>query len=472
MKKILTLAGILFALVVLVAIALRLLIDFDAHKPGIEAAASDALGMEVRILGSAAVRLFPSLGASFNDVRVRRRDSDVARAASLRVGVRLLPLLRRKVEVAELLVDQPDILLERGKDGRFNFEAGRRVPPSSPAFSVEKGTIRKGRLVYVDDKSGSRTEVEGIDLTVIDLSLSDDRGGDLLRGVAFSGTFQARTVRAGRILLEDVRAGIGAGGGVVRIRPLRMRLFDGTGEGEIEADLSGRSAVAAVRVTLSNVRVEQALSARGGKTYASGPVSLSSSLTLRGNDARAMKRTVTGTVSLRGENLSLRGLDIDAALSKAEKSRSFDLADVGAFVLAGPLGAAATRGFRFGEFYAAAKGDETRITRLVSEWSIRDGVARAQDVAFTTRKHRIALRGELDLPGERFVGIEVGALDAKGCARLRQRISGSFRSPTLDKVSILESATAPLLGLLEQTKKLLAPGTCTPFYEGTVAHPG
>lgn len=70
------------------------------------------------------------------------------------------------------------------------------------------------------------------------------------------------------------------------------------------------------------------------------------------------------------------------------------------------------------------------------------------------------------------LGMEVGALDEKGCARLRQRIRGSFRNPTPDKVSMLESATAPLLGLLEQTEKLPAPGTCRPFCEGTVAHPG
>lgn len=42
----------------------------------------------------------------------------------------------------------------------------------------------------------------------------------------------------------------------------------------------------------------------------------------------------------------------------------------------------------------------------------------------------------------------------------------------LDTVSMLESATAPLRGLFERTKELLAPGTCTPLYEGTVAHPG
>ena len=102
---------------------------------------------------------------------------------------------------------------------------------------------------------------------------------------------------------------------------------------------------------------------------------------------------------------------------------------------------------------------------------MNDGVAEAKDVAFATRKNRIAMKGKLDVVNERFVDITVAVLDAKGCTKVRQKISGPFRNPKLDKVSTLETAIEPILGLFQQTKHLVGRGECKPFYTGTVAQP-
>ncbi len=81
------------------------------------------------------------------------------------------------------------------------------------------------------------------------------------------------------------------------------------------------------------------------------------------------------------------------------------------------------------------------------------------------------MKGKLDIVNERFVDVTVASLDEKGCAKLRQGISGSFKDPKLDKVSTLQSVAAPVLGLFAETKNLLTGGACVPFYAGTVAHP-
>jgi len=185
-----------------------------------------------------------------------------------------------------------------------------------------------------------------------------------------------------------------------------------------------------------------------------------------------MKRTLRGTVSLRGEDLTLHGIDIDAVLSKMEEAQQLNLADVGAFLLAGPLGPAVTKGYSFGGVYGAgAKGGESRLTRLVSDWTVRDGMAEAKDVAFATRKNRIALKGNLDIVHERFVDVTVAVLDEKGCAKLRQKISGPFRDPQVDKLSALQSAATSILGIFERAKQLMGRSDCVPFYTGSVAHP-
>jgi AsmA protein len=102
---------------------------------------------------------------------------------------------------------------------------------------------------------------------------------------------------------------------------------------------------------------------------------------------------------------------------------------------------------------------------------VRDGVADATDVAFTTGKNRIALKGKLDLVNRRFMDVTVAALDGKGCARVRQNISGSFGDPRMDKTSFLQSFTEPILGTLNRAGNLLGISACKPFYAGTVSPP-
>ena len=98
-------------------------------------------------------------------------------------------------------------------------------------------------------------------------------------------------------------------------------------------------------------------------------------------------------------------------------------------------------------------------------------MAEARDVAFATRKNRIALKGKLDIVNERFVDVTVAALDEKGCAKVRQKISGPFRDPRMDKVSTLESVVTPMLGIFAQAKRLMGRTECETFYAGTVPHP-
>src|SRR4030067_543181 len=96
MKKILVLLGIMTSLAILAVLAILLFLDINAHKPKIETAATQALGMEVKIQGKASLRLFPSVGISLADVRLRNRGTDLAELGVLQVSLKLFPLLRRE----------------------------------------------------------------------------------------------------------------------------------------------------------------------------------------------------------------------------------------------------------------------------------------------------------------------------------------------------------------------------------------
>jgi AsmA protein len=329
-------------------------------------------------------------------------------------------------------------------------------------------------------RGGEKTEISGIDFSLKNLSLPAAPDTPQPKGISFAGELRVKDIKGKDLALTDLDAKITASADVCDIRPFTMKLFGGKGEGGIRVDLTREKPDVQVKYMLSKFRAEESLATISQKKYLSGPMTLVPELSFRGTGAEEMKRTARGQVSLRGGDLSLHGMDIDGVLSTVEQARQMNLADVGAFLLAGPLGTAATKGYRFGGVSGAvAQGGESKIIRLVSEWTVNDGVAEAKDVAFATRKNRIAMKGKLDIVKERFVDITVALLDAKGCAKVRQKISGPFRNPKVDKVSTLETAIEPILGLfqqtkqlVQQTKQLVGRGECKPFYTGSVAQPG
>jgi AsmA protein len=477
MKKLLISLGILVALVVLAGVAILVLLDVNAYKPRIESAVSDALGMEFRIHGMARLRLFPSTSIFLSDVRLRNRGTDLAAARTLRMGVKLRPLLNRRLVITVLALEKPVIRIEKGTDGKFNYETPPRPAkpsteageaPSTPLV-VPIGTVSAGKIVYFNRKTEGETSLDSVDLDVRDLSIPTAPGVRLSKGISFSGDLSAKEMKTIDLTVSDVRAKVTAGAGVYEFRPFTMKLFGGTGEGGIRVDLSGEMPAMKVNYTLTKFRVEAALAE---KKYLSGPMTVTPNLSFRGKGADEMMRTLSGTVSLRGDGLTLHGMEIDKVLSKAENAQKLGLADVGAFVLAGPLGSAALKGYRYGDLYrSTTREGETRIHRLVSDWTVRDGVADAGDVAFSTGKSRIALKGKLDLVNGRFVDVTVAALDEKGCAKLRQKISGPFGDPRMDKISVLQSFVEPILGAFERAGKLLGISSCEPFYTGAVQHP-
>jgi uncharacterized protein involved in outer membrane biogenesis len=485
MKKLLVALGILVGLLVLAGVAIVLLVDVNAHKPRIETAVSDALGMEFRIRGKARLRLFPSASIALSDVRLRNRGTDLAAAEALRVGVMLRPLLDRKVVITELALEKPVIRIEKGIDGRFNYETppGPAKPAAKPAakegeapsapLRVARSTVSAGKIVYLDRKAGSETTLDAIDLSVRDLSIPTARGTELAKGVSFSGDLSVKEMKTKDLAVSDVRAKVTAGAGVYEIRPFTMRLFGGAGEGGIRIDLSRQKPDVHVKYALSKFRAEETIAAISRNKSLSGPMTIVPDLFFRGDGAEEMKRTARGQVSLHGEGLTLHGMEIDEILSTVDGAQKLNLADVGALLLTGPLGPAGAKGYRYGETdRSTTRERETRITRLVSEWTVRDGVAEARDVAFSTGKNRIALKGKLDLVNGRFVDVTVAVLDGKGCAKLRQKISGPFADPRMDKTSMLQSAAAPLLGIFErEAKRFLGSSACEPFYTGVVQHP-
>jgi uncharacterized protein involved in outer membrane biogenesis len=327
--------------------------------------------------------------------------------------------------------------------------------------------VTAARLVY--SGTGGKVEADRIALGMDNVAVGSEGKADLLRRVSFTGTAGIGEFRADNLVITDLKSVVAGKDGVLDLNPFTMRLFGGQGSGSLRADLSGSVPHYRVRYTLSRFRIEEVLKDLSPKKVAEGPMDLSATLSLRGKNANEMKRTADGEVSLRGEELTVTGVDLDRTFSRYEASQRFNLVDVGAFFIAGPFAPLITKGYNFASLFRGS-GGSSRIRMLVSHWKVERGTARAKDVAMATNKHRVALTGSLDFINERFDDVIVAVIDGKGCVTVRQKIHGSFQNPVVEKVNVIQSVAGPVLKLFKQAKKLLG-GKCEVFYAGSVAPP-
>jgi AsmA protein len=178
-----------------------------------------------------------------------------------------------------------------------------------------------------------------------------------------------------------------------------------------------------------------------------------------------------GTFSLRGDQLVIYTMDLDKVLSSYETSQEFNLVDLGAFFIAGPLSTFAVKGYRYWDVYHQTREGRGAITQFISNWKIKDGVADAADCALATQHNRVALKGKLNLVSEQYDDVIVALLDDKGCAKFQQGVSGPFGSPRVSAVSAMESLVGPITDLYRKAKRILQGGKCEVFYKGSVQQP-
>jgi AsmA protein len=67
--------------------------------------------------------------------------------------------------------------------------------------------------------------------------------------------------------------------------------------------------------------------------------------------------------------------------------------------------------------------------------------------------------------------VTVALVDANGCATVKQKISGTFQDPVVEKPNILASLTGPAMRLLKKGRDILRGESCDVFYAGSVPAP-
>jgi AsmA protein len=194
------------------ALALPRLVDVNRYRPLIEAKVREVTGRSVR-LGTLGFSLLPRpsiavgrLAISDSD-RYPGRDALVVESLSIRLG--LLGLLRGRVSLDSIVLSRPTLTLIRDARGRWNFDdllarvaaAGGPGAPSGPApssqpaagspfVSIDRASIRSGRILIYDDAvvPGSRAQaiLAPVDATVSGWGAGSEPRLDLIVGLGGS----------------------------------------------------------------------------------------------------------------------------------------------------------------------------------------------------------------------------------------------------------------------------------------------
>ena len=466
LKSILFAIGGLLGLLILICVVLLFLVDTNVYKPRLERAASKALGMEVRVGGRLRIAFAPGLQVRLDDVHIRNRGVDVASASEARLELALLPLLHKKILIRGIRLLRPRLSVKRDRDGKFNFKHRETLP----ALVLDHLSLTDGAFLYGDEQSGEGFEVENLNLDVRSLRIAGGNRAELLKNLSFTAEFACREIRTKRLRFSDVKFTCQGKEGRFTLNPITMLFFGGQGSGSIGADFSDPVPRYSVRSSLSQFRIEEYFKTLSDKKVAEGSMDFSASLSMRGNTAQEMMQTAEGEVSLRGENLTLHGHDLDREFARFESSQNFNLIDAGAFFFAGPIGLAVTKGYNFGSIFQGSGGSSS-IGKLFSDWKVERGIAQARDVAMATKQNRITLKGRIDFVNEQFDDVTIALIDAQGCARVKQKIHGPFQKPVVEKPSVLMSLAGPTLNLLKQASDLVTDGTGEVFYTGSVPAP-
>jgi len=471
-RKGLMIAGSVVFLIVIAAIVAVLLFDINSYKSQIETAASEATGLDVRIKGEMGLALFP-FGISAKDIRVANKESEILSLESLKLRAEFIPLLKRQLKVTTCELVKPAITIVKDAEGKYNFESNKKISTigwPGTASGLNELKLSKGALVYLNKRTGEKTELKEFNMATRDLSMAGTSGG-MVKNVSFTGSFDCKEVLRKDLRIENLKGPIKADKGVFSLKPLTMDVFGGKGEGDFTADESPADPAYKFNLKVSKLDFEKLEEFFGTKKVVGGKGDLSASLTVKEQEGRKLMSSLDGTFSLRGDNLISYTMDLDKVLSAYKTSQQFHLVDLAAYFIVGPLGTVALKGYRYGNLYYETQGGRGTITQFISHWTIKKGEADATDCALATHHHRVALKGKLDLVRERYDKVTVALLDDKGCAIYTQTISGSFGSPQIGTANAIESLVGPILDIYRKAKRFVQADKCEVFYHGSVQQP-
>jgi uncharacterized protein involved in outer membrane biogenesis len=210
-------AAVLAALVVGAGVTLKLMFPPAKLRALLMPKIEEAVGRQVKV-ESFGLKVWTGLGVELKGIELANAkgfaEQPQARIASVVLKVNLLGLLRRQLLISSLVVDRPEILIEKDRKGAFNFDdlvkaapegAAAPPPPAASPVSVALSSfsLKSGSLLYDDRQAGMKVLATGIEQR---LSFSADRK---MEDIRTKGTMEIGEIAVATPLMSVSRISLG-----------------------------------------------------------------------------------------------------------------------------------------------------------------------------------------------------------------------------------------------------------------------
>ena len=210
LKIFLWVTGLLVVLAVGSVVVITNLVDPNDYKPEITARVEKNTGRTLGLHGDLELAFFPWLGVKTGRVELSDREgfgsAPMLAVDEAAIRIKLLPLLKKRVEVDTVLLDGPQINLSRKTDGTTNWDdlsakarrsggdAGRALPDTAvlAGLVVQGISIKDGRVNWDDRFTDRSLTLKALNLNTgrltpgepLDVDLSVVAEGRMLRSPA------------------------------------------------------------------------------------------------------------------------------------------------------------------------------------------------------------------------------------------------------------------------------------------------
>lgn len=227
--------------------ALWLFLDAEALRPRIVAAVESATGRRFTV-GAVGLGLSLTPRIELRDVALANAEGgsrpEMLTARRVAVSARLLPLLSRRVEIARIEVEAPDLLLETDAQGRPNWAfapreapAGPGAPPPQPSsaprqmpqLGIDALRLTEGRVTWRDARSGV---AEVVAIPALDIGAP----------IAGPTTLEGQVALRGQTVAVEATTGAVAAFGGAEPWPFRAMLGVAGAEARAEGRLAAEAA--------------------------------------------------------------------------------------------------------------------------------------------------------------------------------------------------------------------------------------
>lgn len=260
-----------------------------------------------------------------------------------------------------------------------------------------------------------------------------------LRKLNLDGSLRIGSLKVMNVKTTQLRVDVTALNGLVNIKPLSAKLYQGSVNGSLSVNAQATPSVAIIQ-NLNGVNVAPLAKDAANLDMLEGKGNIGVNLTAHGNTVSAMKKVLNGNFSLNLADGAIKGIDIDKKLLAAQAMLS--------------KGGGATS-----ETQSANKEEKTAFKEFKATFKVTNGIAHNDDLSLRSELIRVSGAGDINIGNDSIDYVAKAAItktpDGKGGITIPLRVSGPYTDLkyTLDYAAMLKEAVKQKVDAKVESKK-------------------